>query len=611
MPHTSITFEEFPSNVHFGTVSVGPRGGAFDAKNLAADSINVDAANEPITGIFNVTSLLALVTSNAPVDVVIGLENDDQDYTTAAILKTSNGPIQATIDLLKPGSSRSPSHGGKYYVIATTTNERLDIDFPTSPVEAILQVHGNTTNDAASVSLNPAYEGSFQLGTSNELVHVEKRRVTDPSGMGRKRGISIVYARAALVYGEVAWGKMPDEHGNLCEVSLNWHIGTTVMAALQWSSTQVTWPDDFAVPLDINTSDCAVNWDEIPRNTPSLFPLHASTSFDVPYDLNTMLFLARGSSAGDFTILTTDKVSDVARVDVIVSYHHDYVRDRAKVCYIERKNGAAGVGIFTPRAWIYPSVPREEQLRFNVIVSLPASSDGKPLPIKDFEADMPLFALAAVHLEESVYFRKISLISENMPVTAESILADVGLFKSTNGPITGSFNTTSSLKLITTNAPIKADVGLTNDNERPTQVLLKSQNGMIQSSVSLLRDDDSAVGGKYDVNAITTNSGLQVDFPASPIDSTLVLNAHTTNSGATVSLNPAYEGQFVLKSTIFRPDVRKTVVSDPAGRGRRRTVEYDEYTRAVVSGKVKWTGSTKRDGIVNVGSTNAKVVLKL
>ncbi|KAF4598791.1 hypothetical protein EYR38_007199 [Pleurotus pulmonarius] len=393
-------------------------------------------------------------------------------------------------------------------------------------------------------------------------------------------------------------------------------------------TTQAIWPDDFAVPAGIDTHRCVADWQEVPSGLP-LFPSHATTSFDVPYDIDTMLFLARGPAGGTFTVVSSDEVRDTARVVVVVSYHHQEFRDRAKVCRIKRGESTAGVGIFTPR-WNYSTYPREHGLAFSVLVSLPASSLKKPLEIKNFEADMPLFGISTANLHDSVAFTNISLISSQMHITAQSLVANNALLKTSNAPIsgtiyspnslqlvtsngaiTGTFNASKSLHLITSNALIQADIGLTNEGERPTKALVKTSNGQIRSSISLLKDTEGSSGGVYDVEAFTSNAPLDINFPTAPVDSTLSLDAKTSNGGAEVSLHPTYEGRFELVSSLFAPSVEKSAVSDPSGRGRERTIQYTSLNKGILSGNVQWTGSDESDGRVLVKSSNAKVTLKL
>ena len=69
---------------------------------------------------------------------------------------------------------------------------------------------------------------------------------------------------------------------------------------------------------------------------------------DLPLPAETLLLLSRGSnSAGTVDIVTSsEQDQDVVTVEVVVSYFKEDVRDDAKVCRVQRRDGEIGVGIF-------------------------------------------------------------------------------------------------------------------------------------------------------------------------------------------------------------------------------------------------------------------------
>lgn len=55
----------------------------------------------------------------------------------------------------------------------------------------------------------------------------------------------------------------------------------------------------------------------------------------------------------------------------------------------------------------------------------------------------------------------------------------------TNGAISGAFNTTDSLSLVTTNSPVSVRIGAVNEkSERPTKVFVQTTNGFVPLSLS-------------------------------------------------------------------------------------------------------------------------------
>jgi len=175
------------------------------------------------------------------------------------------------------------------------------------------------------------------------------------------------------------------------------------------------------------------------------------------------------------------------------------------------------------------------------------------------------------------------------------------------------FNTTSSLVLSTTNGKIEVDVGLKSSGSETT-LNAHSSNAAIDADISLVSASGS--GGFFDITTTTSNSDLNIDFPASPVDSQLELEARTSNGLANIYLNPAYEGRFSLTtSSIFGNSINehKDVV-DPSGRKRRRQLKYKQIGRGTLEGTVQWEGTRgerKPNGAVVVRTSNSPISLEL
>ena len=114
---------------------------------------------------------------------------------------------------------------------------------------------------------------------------------------------------------------------------------------------------------------------------------------------------------------------------------------------------------------------------------------------------------------------------------------------------------------------------------------------------------------------------MDIKFPEAPPDSTLKFLGKTSNAGVSVSLNPAYEGSFLLlTSNIFKPRINedKNVV-DPSGRNRTRTLNIKKADKRIVSGEVFWENDeteqpeevSKHAGSVYLRTSNANVDLNL
>ena len=128
---------------------------------------------------------------------------------------------------------------------------------------------------------------------------------------------------------------------------------------------------------------------------------------------------------------------------------------------------------------------------------------------------------------------------------------------------------------------------------------------------------DKGIGGSFDVTTGTSNGRLDIDFPASPPDSLLKFGGKTSNAGVQVSLNPAYEGSFLLEtSSVFKPRVHpgRNVV-DPSGRNRKRSLNIKQLGKSVASGDVFWDDATEQEaskaGSVFVRTSNGNIDMKL
>jgi hypothetical protein len=196
------------------------------------------------------------------------------------------------------------------------------------------------------------------------------------------------------------------------------------------------------------------------------------------------------------------------------------------------------------------------------------------------------------------------------------------------------------LVLETRNSPIAVNVTLTNDlgEKKPddegdeladfSKLLIKTSNSPLYSNISLVAVPESLTdgsvldgssrwgldGGKFAVDTFTSSSPLHVNFAHAPVDSILRFIGFTTNAPAVTFLHPTFQGDFLVKSTLFGPkiDINQDV-QDPKGEGRTRTVGVSKVGKQIV-GKVYW-GSEEESkdafGHVKFGSTLLPATLKL
>ena len=179
--------------------------------------------------------------------------------------------------------------------------------------------------------------------------------------------------------------------------------------------------------------------------------------------------------------------------------------------------------------------------------------------------------------------------------------------------------------LETRNAPIAVNVTLVNDPENKSEgegdrhpgfskLFIKTSNSPLHGNISLIAATKDHSGGKFLVDTFTNNSPLHIGFTDAPVGSTLDFTGFTTNSPALAFLHPTYQGDLLVKSTLFGPKIEvRHDLEDPKGEGRTRTVDVSNVGKEIV-GKVYW-GSEEESkdvfGKVKFGSTLLRAVLKL
>jgi len=113
------------------------------------------------------------------------------------------------MSLLTTHDQRPQPRGGHFRVRATTSNGRLDLGFPASPVDSLLDFEGKTSNGIANVSLHATYEGTFSF-TSSGSVEIDNEHARDPTGRGRYRRITTSKQTKTAIEGKVLWGHERD-----------------------------------------------------------------------------------------------------------------------------------------------------------------------------------------------------------------------------------------------------------------------------------------------------------------------------------------------------------------------------------------------------------------
>lgn len=344
------------------------------------------------------------------------------------------------------------------------------------------------------------------------------------------------------------------------------------------------------------------------------------TSLTLPTASDLLYFVSEGSLSHGAIFITDDgeEGSKDVKVDVTFVYHHDHDHDDdhilewAKVCLLQPEDGHNGVGIYTPHR-----VPRRHVhgTGFIINVHLPASASS-PLEIKEFKTDMSLFFHSVSDLSESVYFKSLSLRTSNTPIYATAIAAQTASLRTSNSRIAGNFSVHETLELRSSNGPIVTNVTMFNTGATDaTNLTMRTSNGFIHSNVSLVADTKDSTGGSYNVIAHSSNSPIDVTFPSAPVDSLLHVDGHTSNSPARLTLDSAYEGTFSLQTGSWFPTTverRNEQEEDPAGKDRKRDLQFRSIRRGFTEGKVAWSPSDRKEvGTAVLTTSNSPVALYL
>jgi hypothetical protein len=182
----------------------------FDHIGLHTSNANIDiesitlsngmfkSSNSHIRGHFNTSDTLTLHTSNGNIEVTASLLNI-RERATKLDMMTSNSHIDSTVSL-----SADSNWEGKFDVSATTSNAKLNLEYDDAPVNARLTSKAKTSNGRASVKMHPAFEGTFELKTSNASPVLRDVRPSDPSGRGRRRTLN-QYQNKKTISGSVYW----------------------------------------------------------------------------------------------------------------------------------------------------------------------------------------------------------------------------------------------------------------------------------------------------------------------------------------------------------------------------------------------------------------------
>ncbi|KAJ6631387.1 hypothetical protein B0H10DRAFT_1772769 [Mycena sp. CBHHK59/15] len=261
----------------------------------------------------------------------------------------------------------------------------------------------------------------------------------------------------------------------------------------------------------------------------------------------------------------------------------------------------------TPTNWRQRS--RTDRLFFTVELVLPSAA--APLYINALSTDVSNFSHDLDPLMGIIKFGAVALKGSNGHIDIKVLAAPSAMVRSSNGGISGTFNTSALLDLRTSNGAIAAAVGVdgsTSTSAHPARVMLRTSNNALQSTLDLHTSTNS--GGVFALTADTSNGRLDTHIASLPADSTLRAAARTSNARALLALPRAFEGAFSAQTSNAQPSVQRGE-EEPDPAGRRRVVETQMVGKREVRGNVYWERGNRARGEASVRTSNGGVTIIL
>lgn len=105
--------------------------------------------------------------------------------TGQSLTSVTHSPITSSVSLITDSGS-----GGNFIVKSRSSNGAIRLQYDDAPLRARLVSDVRTTNGPVSVVMHPAFEGRYEVSTSNSHPVVRDTHPADPSGAGRRRNVN-------------------------------------------------------------------------------------------------------------------------------------------------------------------------------------------------------------------------------------------------------------------------------------------------------------------------------------------------------------------------------------------------------------------------------------
>ncbi|KAG8218139.1 hypothetical protein J3R82DRAFT_3676 [Butyriboletus roseoflavus] len=108
-------------------------------------------------------------------------------------MRTSNSQITSSVSLTTESGS-----GGNFVVKARSSNGPIKLQYDDAPLRTHLVSDARSSNGPASVVMHPAFEGAFEVSTSNGHPVVRDTHPADPTRAGRRRVVDQTTSRNTI-----------------------------------------------------------------------------------------------------------------------------------------------------------------------------------------------------------------------------------------------------------------------------------------------------------------------------------------------------------------------------------------------------------------------------
>ncbi|KAJ7028832.1 hypothetical protein C8F04DRAFT_1118179 [Mycena alexandri] len=380
------------------------------------------------------------------------------------------------------------------------------------------------------------------------------------------------------------------------------------------------WP----FPSDVTVDHCAEWSDPVETEGAEHSLYSADASLELPASADTLFLISRSlhhrgrvfSTPGNVNYLQSDEVTDAVKEHLAAS----------KACLLRRDGDQTGVGIFTN--WDEKRRREEhERLRLEVTVTFPRTEDNSALAINNFSSDLEIFGQTLADLS-NVNFKTLSLKAALSAIRAESLFAgnatirtslgairiqsligETAMIGTSLGAIEGTFNSSKSLTLSTSNGPIIVEVNLfNNDEDDAAKLKLLTSNGRIEGRINL---ESEKSGSAFNITARTSHGPIDLDVVAAPLASNITLGATTSLGSLSAKLPTTFEGVFDASTSLSSVEVKfDENAEDPSGKGRKRSLDHGKVGKASSHGHVSWSEEGKTRGSVTARSSLGPVSLE-